>query len=102
RAKAAAQRALTLDNSLGEAYGALGLCGFFYDWDWAAAERAFRRSIELAPTALGARLWFPLMLAGLGRSDEAIEQARHAVDLDPIDVNALTCLGQTLYMARRV
>ena len=56
RAKAAAQKALALDASLGDAHASIGLCAFLYDWDWQAAELAFRRSIELAPNAMGARV----------------------------------------------
>jgi non-specific serine/threonine protein kinase len=101
RAKAAAQKALTLDESLGDAYASLGLCSFFYDWDWAASERAFRRSLELAPDSLGARLWYPWLLSAVGRPEEAIREAQRAVDIDPLSVNAATSLAQVLYFSRR-
>ncbi len=101
RAKAAAQKALSLDGSLGEAYASLGMSAFFYDWDWAASERAFRRSIELAPESLGARVWYPGLLSQIGRFDEAVREAEHAVQLDPLSVNAATLLGQVLYWCRR-
>jgi tetratricopeptide (TPR) repeat protein len=101
RAKAAAERALSIDGSLGDAHASLGLCAFLYDWDWAAAERAFRRSIELAPNALGARLWYPALLVNIGRSEDAIREAQRAVEVDPLSVNAITLLGQVLYTARR-
>jgi TolB-like protein/Tfp pilus assembly protein PilF len=101
RAKAAAERALSIDGSLGDAYASLGLCAFLYDWDWAAAERAFRRSIELAPNALGARLWYPALLVNIGRSEDAIREAQRAIEVDPLSVNAITLLGQVLYTARR-
>jgi len=100
RAKAAAQKALSLDGSLGEAYASLGLCAFFYDWDWAASERAFRRSLELAPDSMGARVWYPFLLANTGRSEEAIREAQRAVEIDPLSANAGTALGQVLYLAR--
>jgi len=101
RAKSAAQKALALDPSLGEAYASLGLCAFFYDWDFAASERAFRRSIELAPDSPSSRIWYPVLLASIGRCDEAIREAQRAVDIDPLSVNASTALGQVLYLARR-
>lgn len=101
RAKAAAQQALSLDESLGDAHASLGLCAFFYDWDWAAAERAFRRSIELSPNALGASVWYPALLANIGRFEDAIREAERSVEIDPLSVNALTTLGQVLYIARR-
>ena len=100
RAKAAARKALALDPSQGDAHASLGLCALLYDWDWVAAEREFRRSIELTPDSMGTRLWFPFMLAITGRFDEAISEARKAVEIDPLSVNALTVLGQVLYMAR--
>jgi serine/threonine protein kinase/Tfp pilus assembly protein PilF len=101
RAKAAAQKALALDESLGDAHASAALCAFLYDWDWNAAERGFRRSIELSPHALGARVWYPALLANIGRYEDAIREAEHAVDIDPLSVNAITTLAQTLYTARR-
>jgi serine/threonine protein kinase/tetratricopeptide (TPR) repeat protein len=101
RAKTAAKKALALDSTLGEAYGSLALCAFWYDWDWPAAEREFRRCIELAPESLGARVWFPIMLAHLGRREDAIREGQRLVDIDPLSVNALTAFGQALYIIRR-
>src|SRR5262245_4590163 len=48
-ARTAAEKALALDSSLSEAHTSLAMCAFFFDWDWAGAEREFRRSIELSP-----------------------------------------------------
>ena len=60
RAKAAAQRALELDDSLAEAYSPLGVVAMLWDWDWAEAERCFRRSLELKPgLRAGARCGTP-------------------------------------------
>ena len=101
RAKAAAQKALTLDASLGDAHASIGLCAFLYDWDWQAAELAFRRSIELAPNAMGARVWYPALLANIGRHEDAVREAEHAVTIDPLSVNAITTLGQIYYVGRK-
>jgi serine/threonine protein kinase/Tfp pilus assembly protein PilF len=101
RAKAAARKALELDDSLAEAHASLGLCGFFFDWDWLAAERAFRRALDLAPDLLGARVWYPVFLALQGRSDEAMREAQRLVDVDPFSANAATGAGQALYCSRR-
>jgi non-specific serine/threonine protein kinase len=101
RAKAAAQKALALDPSLGEAYAALGLCAAWYDRDWAAMDRAFRRSIELAPDSLGSRVWYPILLALLGRRDEAYREGKRLIEIDPLSVNAITAFAQTLYVSRR-
>src|SRR5215813_9532492 len=48
-ARTAAEKALALDSSLSEAHTSLAMCAFFFDWDWAGAEREFRRSMELSP-----------------------------------------------------
>jgi serine/threonine protein kinase/Tfp pilus assembly protein PilF len=101
RAKAAAQKALALDDSLGEAYASLGYCAGYHDWDWPASERAFRRSIELAPESLGIITLFPLLLAAHGRIDDVIREGRRLIDIDPLSVNAATAFGQALYVARR-
>jgi TolB-like protein/Tfp pilus assembly protein PilF len=101
RAKSAAQKALVLDESLGDAHASAALCCFLYDWDWDAAERGFLRSIELSPQALGARVWYPSLLANIGRFEDAIREAEQAVAIDPLSVNAMTTLAQTLYTARR-
>ena len=101
RAKAAAQKALALDGSLGDAYASLGMCSFLYDWDWASAERAFKRCLELTPTSLGARVWYPMLLAVIGRHDEALAEAKRAIDIDPLSANAAIVLAQVLFFARR-
>jgi serine/threonine protein kinase/Tfp pilus assembly protein PilF len=100
RAKAAAQRALALDDALGEAYGSLGLCAFYYDWDWAAAERAFRRCLEIRPDYVNGHVWYALLLAVTGRPEEATQLARRATEIDPLSVNAAYYLGLILYFRR--
>ena len=74
---------------------------FLYDWDWQAAELAFRRSIELAPNAMGARVWYPALLANIGRHEDAVREAEHAVTIGPLSVNAITTLGQVYYLGRK-
>lgn len=102
RAKSAAQKALALDESLAEAYGALSQCAFFYDWDWGAAERALRRSIELqGPNATLIQSHALTLLAVLGRVDEAVAEARRLAEADPLSVNAAANLALILYLARK-
>jgi len=101
RAKAAAQKALALDDSLGEAHASLALCSFVYDWGWTASERAFRRSIELAPESLGARVWYPVLLALTRRFEDAVREGRQIVRIDPLSANATTAFGQALYFLRQ-
>ena len=78
KAKAAAIKALELDNSLGEAHNSLAFCLDGFDWDFDAAGREFRRAIELNPGYATAHHWYAWHLALLHRYDEAIEEMRKA------------------------
>jgi non-specific serine/threonine protein kinase len=101
RAKAAAQKALALDSSLGEAYASLGLCQFEYDWDWAGAENSFRKSLELNPGSVVTYYGYSLLLSVTGRFDESIAVGRRAVEIDPLSYSALGNLALNFYVARR-
>ena len=100
RAKAAAEKALALDDSLSEAHASLGLCLYHYDWDWAAAEHACRRSLDLNPENVIARQYYAQLLASVGRFDEAIREGQRAAELDPLSGYGLTSLGFMNYQAR--
>jgi serine/threonine protein kinase len=100
RARAAAEQAIALDGSLGEAYNSLAVCAFSYDWNWTAAEKAFRRALELDPENVVARIHYSQFLVVVGRKEEASRQARRAVELDPLSVNAANWLGTMLIYAR--
>src|SRR5262249_49474 len=100
RAKVAAQKALALDNSLAEAHASLAVCRFGYDCDWAAAERGFRRSLEIRPDNLIARTWYSQLLTALGRSEEAIQEAHRATDIDPLSTSAAANLAFVFWNAR--
>jgi tetratricopeptide (TPR) repeat protein len=67
KVKAAMLKAVELDDTLGEAHSILGRLKFFYDWDWLAAEREFKRAIELNPNDTLARLSYSFELAVMGR-----------------------------------
>lgn len=99
QAKDAALRALELDDSLAEAHCSLGFVRLVYDWDWQGAEACFERTFELHPTYATARHWYAEMLAFRGRHGEAIEQARVALDLDPLSLIFHTLMGWTNYYA---
>jgi len=85
-AKAATLRALEIDNTLPEAHASLGWIKMFYDWDWAAAEKAFKRAIELNPNYATAHEWYATFLAPMGRFDEAISELKKAQELDPLSL----------------
>ncbi len=83
KGRAAAQRALELDDSLAEAHYALAGQRTWSDWDWEGAEPAFRRAIELKPNWAVVRAYYAHYLLITGRPEEAIEQMERAVELDP-------------------
>jgi len=100
-ARAAALRALELDETLATAHATLGTIYTAPDCDWDGAARAFRRAIELAPNDAKTRNWYANHLACLGRLDEAVSQATRAVDLDPLNLTWNMGIGHMLYLARR-
>jgi DNA-binding winged helix-turn-helix (wHTH) protein/tetratricopeptide (TPR) repeat protein len=85
-ARAAAERALTLDDAVVQAHTALGDICKLYDWDWHRAERAYRRAIEVDPQYAGAHHWYAQLLAVLGRHDEALIEMEVARQCDPTSV----------------
>jgi serine/threonine-protein kinase len=100
-ARATARRAIALDPTVPDAYAVLGRIAQDYEWDYAAADRYFRRAIELSP---GSEAWHRLrarLLSILGRSDEAIALARRSTELDPLAPGAHRWLGLILYHARQ-
>jgi serine/threonine-protein kinase len=83
-AKAAANKALEIDSDLAEAHSVLGWVAFWYDWDWNASEKEFRRAIELNPSVAEAHLGYGHLLSNTGRDAQAAEQGRLARELDPL------------------
>jgi serine/threonine-protein kinase len=100
RAKGALERALEIDTGLGEAYTCRGCVRAVYDWSWSDAERDFRRAIELRPSYPTAHHWYAINhLVPVGRFDEATEELRHALDLDPLAIAIKTSVGMKCYFA---
>lgn len=100
-ARAAANKALELDEGLAEARATLALVHWLYDWDWAAADREFRRAIELKPRYVIAHHWRGLFLGEMGRFDEAFAEMQRALELDPVSAPVYADYGRVLYWARR-
>jgi tetratricopeptide (TPR) repeat protein len=96
KAKAAASRALEIDNQLAPPYATLGLLNMVHEWNWSEAERLFKRAIELDPNYATARQWYGQFLTAMGRFDEASAQYRRAQELEPLSliVNAAAGKGQ--------
>jgi len=96
KAKAAAQKALEIDDSLAEAHAALGHVRLFYEWDWSGAEHTCKQAIELNPNyAWGHAIWSDWLLV-MGRPEEAIAEERIAVELDPLSAGLNARLGAKL------
>ncbi len=93
QAKAFATRALEIDDSLGDAHASLGYV-LFQSWEWAEAEKEFRRSIELNPNYGTAHRWFAQLLQSLGRDDEALIEYKKAVELEPLSLVAYNNLAE--------
>jgi tetratricopeptide (TPR) repeat protein len=101
RAKAAAHRALEIDDSLGEAHASLGFAAMSFDWDWPTAEREFKRAIDLNPAYATAYEWYAVLLFAMGRFDEGIMEALRARKLDPLSLIINAVVGVAYYAARR-
>ena len=100
-AKAAAQRALELDNSLSQAHSALGNIAMVYDWNFPLAEREFRRAVELGPNDPIAHNRLGNYFASTGDFPDALREVRMARDLDPMSFDIGDTIGSVLFFSRR-
>jgi len=92
KVRAAAHKALAIDDSLAEAHAVLA--GASQDlWEWDAAEREYQRALELDPNNTNARHWYALFLDRMGRFEDAIAQYKRALDLDPLNLTFNTSLA---------
>jgi Tfp pilus assembly protein PilF len=101
KAKAAALKALELDDHLAESHEALGAVLFWYDYDWPGAERELRRAIELNQNLAGAHSLYGWYLTSLGQPEKGIGEGRKAQALDPLAAEPPQILSQDLYMNRQ-
>jgi serine/threonine protein kinase/tetratricopeptide (TPR) repeat protein len=97
----AAERGLSLDESLAELHTSLGWIHRLFDWDWPAAERESLRAVQLNPGYAFGHSRYALLLSGMGRHEEAIAEAERAHELDPLNLLTYTVVGDTLFYARR-
>lgn len=84
KAKAAALKALALDNSLADAHNSIAYVKLTYDWDWSGAEAEFKRSIALNPGYGHGHHWYAHLLLSSGHADEALAESNRALELDPV------------------
>jgi serine/threonine-protein kinase len=101
KARAAAQRALELDDSLAEAHLPLGVVAMLYDWNRAGAERHFLRALELKPDYWPALVWYSFLLTITGRHDESLATVRRAAQVEPLAMIVHQSVARSLHYAGR-
>ncbi|HEX5708090.1 MAG TPA: protein kinase [Pyrinomonadaceae bacterium] len=101
KARAAAKRALEIDNLSCEAHMALGVVMMRHDWDWAGAEAQFRKAIELKPDSASPHYWYSQLLMITGRADEALRESELNRKYDPFSSPAVLNVARAHYFARR-
>jgi serine/threonine-protein kinase len=84
-ARAAAEKAIALDDSLAEAHAAMGTIKLMYEWDWAGAEQEFRKAIALDPNSADAHRGYSQYYTAMAKIDEAMRESRLATTLDPLN-----------------
>jgi serine/threonine protein kinase/Flp pilus assembly protein TadD len=101
KAEAATNKALALDDTLAEPYNPLAAVKLFYYRDWTAAERAFRRGIELDPNSAEIHAHYATNLIYFGRNEEVLAEARRSVELDPLSPRYNYFWGRDLVSMRQ-
>jgi TolB-like protein/Flp pilus assembly protein TadD len=102
RAKAAALRAIELDDTIAEPHASLGFIAETHEWDWATAEREYKRAVQLNPGDARVHHWYAGYLMYVGRFEEGISEARRARDLDPLSLPVNNALAGRLLAAGRL
>lgn len=100
-ARAAALKALQIDESLAEAHTSLAFVRMHYDWNWPGAEKEFQRAIELNPDYATAQQWHAYDLMVMGRTEESLAEIHRAQELDPLSLIINTDAVELMYYARR-
>jgi serine/threonine protein kinase/Tfp pilus assembly protein PilF len=101
KARAAANKAVELDNTLAEAHTSLGVINLKYDWNWTDAERRFRQAISLKPDYAAAHYWYSNLLTITGRQSEAVKESEIARELDPFSVSTRVNFCREFYYFRQ-
>ena len=101
KAKPAALKSLELDDTLAEAHASLAHVLHNFDWNFPAAEREFKRAVELNPNYSIAHHWYAHYLMHMGRTSESLEEAKRAKELDPLSLFINNGLARQYYLARQ-
>jgi tetratricopeptide (TPR) repeat protein len=100
-AKRAALKAIEIDSDLAEAHASLGFISRSADWDWIESERSLKRAIDLNPNYPIAHQYYAMLLATLGRMDEAVSEITTAQRLDPLSLLINADMAEMYIFARR-
>lgn len=101
KARAAARKAIEIDETLAEPHASLALIMQNYDWNWTEVEKEYKRAIQLNPNYPSARAWHGEFLALMGRFDEGIAKIERGQELDPLSLMINTDVGTVYYLARQ-
>ncbi len=101
KAEEAALNALRIDDTLAEAHTSLAYARLSYDWDWAGAEREFKRALALNPGYATGHQWYALYLSAMGRQADAMAEIKRARELDPLSLAIYATAAQLSIFARQ-
>jgi Tfp pilus assembly protein PilF len=101
KASEAAREALKLDDTLAEAHTDMAIVHFWYGYDWSAAEKEFRRAIELRPNYAHAHEYYGWDLISVGRAEEGIKESKRALELDPLSTEVSATHGGNFYFGHQ-
>jgi len=101
QAKAAATKAVRLDENLAEAYTSLAYAAYRYDWNWQEAEKGYKRAIALNPNYANAHFYYGLYLDSMGQFEEGLLECHRARELEPLSMVTNTNIGFSYYLARQ-
>lgn len=99
KAKEFALKGLEVDDSVGETHGAYANYILWYEWQWAEAEKEYKKAIQLSPSDVEARHMYAHLLESSGRFDEAIAEMGKALELEPLSTNLNHCMAQIHFFA---
>lgn len=101
-AEEAADKALAIEEGLGEAHMVRGLVRFFYHWDWDGAYRSFQKALSLTPGSASVHEYYSMYLRALGETGDALREAEIALSLDPLSSSARRLHAETLMLTGEV
>ncbi len=99
KAKAAAQKAIAIDDTLAEAHAELGFIRFWYDWNWSAAEEQLKRALDLNPNNSATHMFYAHLLSNTGRHAEGLAEIKRSRELDPLNLRTSALEGEFLIHA---